>query len=226
MSSIEFYNSALDALETGDLPAALAAIENALMEDAVDAQSWQLYVMVLKALGRAEDAAKATEKLGELGLTEFDSLLMQAAEAATGGDTASAIASYRAAIEIHPGHPEIHAGLALALMESGDSDSALTAAEQAVAIAPENSHAHYAHGRILRLSGDKSAALAAFDRAIALDPEFPMALYEQGMLLVENGRLHEALANFEKFLKTHPTDPSALTALKLVKADLAHTTTY
>jgi tetratricopeptide (TPR) repeat protein len=226
MSSIEFYNSALDALETGNLPAALTAIENALMEDAADAQSWQLYVMILKALGRFEDAENATSKLKELGLTEFDGLLMQAAEAAAGGDSASAIASYRAAIEIDPGHPEIHAGLALALMESGDPASARTAAEQAVAIAPENSHAHYAYGRILRLSGDKSAALAAFDRAIALDPEFPMALYEQGMLLVENDRLHEALANFEKFLKAHPGDPSALTAVESVKADLARTTTH
>jgi len=226
MPSIGFYNTALDALESGDLPAALAAIENSLMEDAADVHSWQLYVMILGALGRAKDAEKAAAKLMEFGLSKIDGTLTQAAAATGGGDTAAAIAHYQAAIAIDPGHPEVHAGLAIALMESGDPTSALTAAERAVAVAPENSHAHYAHGRILRLSGDKPAALAAFDRAIALDAEFPMALYEQGMLLAENGCLHEALANFERFLKTHPADKSALTAMKSLKADIARATTH
>jgi len=225
-ASIAFYNTALDALETGKLPAALTAIESSLMEDAADAQSWQLYIMILKSLGRTEDAEKATAKLKDLGLSEFDEILLSAAEAAGNGDAAAAISHYQAAIALDPTHPEIHASLALALMESGDSTAAQSAAKQAVAIAPENPHAHYALGRILRLSGEKSSALVALSCAVSLDPKFSMALYEQGMLLVENGRLAEALTNFEKFLQTHPADPSALAAVKSIKADLARTTTH
>ena len=60
--SIEFYNAALDAIQVGDLTEALAAAENSLTEDPTDTETWQLYAMVLGALGRKEDAAKATAK--------------------------------------------------------------------------------------------------------------------------------------------------------------------
>lgn len=216
--SLEFYDAAILAVQSGRIEDALAAVENSLTEDPQDGQTWQLYIVILNILGRNEDAAKATAKATELGLGEVDGLLLKAAEAAASGDQAAAIPYYEAALELGPSRPEIHASYALTLMECGNRDAALAAAEKAVALDPEDSHANYALGHILRLSDKKVAALVALDKAVSLDPSFMMALYEQGMLFAENGRLSEALTNFRKFLEVHPGDPGATEAVTHIEA--------
>lgn len=216
--SIDFYNKAIDAIQSGRITEALTAAENSLTEDPADTQTWQLYVVILNALGRTEDAAKATEKLRKLGIGEADELLMKAAAAAAGsGDIKAAIANYEAAIELEPDRPEIHAGLALALMECEYTADALAAAEKAVSLAPDDAHANYALGHILRLTEKNDAALAALTKAVSADPNFLLALYEQGMLLADAERYEEALENFEKFLTEQPGDASAIQAVASVR---------
>jgi len=223
--SIDFYNQAIDAVQAGDLPTALVSAENSLTEDPADTQTWQLYIVILNALGRTEDAIKATEKLRSLGLSDTDEHLIKAAEAASSNDRPEAIFHYRAALEADPNRPEIHAGLALVLMEEGQADEALASARQAVALAPEDSRTNYALGRILRLSGKKDTALAALTLAVNDDPTFMLALYEKGMLLADTGRLTEALAAFRKFLKTQPDDPGATEAVKNITSRMGGTQT-
>ncbi len=218
--SIEFYNAAVDAIQAGDLPEALAATENSLTENPSDAETWQLYAMVLTALGRTEEAAKATTKLKELGLSEADEFLMKASESVSKGDLNSAIRHYESAFLAEPSRPEIHSAYALALMQSGKTNQAQAAAEKGVSLAPEDSRTNYALGHILRLSGDKDAALAALTKAVSAEPEMMIALYEQGMIFAEKGRLKDALANFEKFLEIHPDDPSASEAVASIRESM------
>ncbi len=218
--SIDFYNEAIDALQAGKLPEALTAIESSLTEDPADTQTWQLYAVVLNALGRTEDAAKATKKLEKMGLGEADRLVMKAAAAASGGDLKTAIVHYESAAELEPDRAEIQASLALALMQCEYTADALAAAERAVALAPEDSSANYALGHIQRLMGKNEPALEALTNAVSADPEFLIALYEQGMLLNDAGRHQEALSNFKKFLAAQPDDPNAIQAVASVRATL------
>jgi tetratricopeptide (TPR) repeat protein len=139
-------------------------------------------------------------------------------------DSSAAASHYRAALDTEPTRPEIHAGLALALLDCGQPDEARAAALRAVELEPENGGTHHILGHILRLGGDKDQALAAFDKAVALDPNHYMALYEKGMVLAERGRLAEALVNFEKALATCPGDPAAIKAVATVRATMAPTT--
>ena len=217
-ASIEYYNQALDAAQAGKLSEALRAVETSLTEDPSDIETWQLYAVVLSALGREEDAAKAIAKLNEMGLSEVDGLLMKASRAAGSGDLKAAIAFYEAAIEIDPKRPQIHASLSLALMQFEYTADALAAAQAAVALAPDDAHANYALGHVLRLTEKTEDALAAFTIAVTTDPTFLLALYEQGMVLATLGRNQDALENFEKFLKEHPGDPSAVQAIASVRA--------
>ncbi len=219
-ASIEYYNAAVDAIHAGDLTEALAAAENSLTENPSDTQTWQLYVVILNTLGRKDDAAKATEKLKQLGLSEADELLLKAAESASFGDLDSAIRHYESALRAEPDRPDIHSAYALALMESGKTLEAQTAGQKGVSLAPDDSRTNYALGHILRLTGDKDAALAALTKALSAEPELMIALYEQGMILAEKGRLKEALSNFEKFLATHPGDPSASEAVASIREKL------
>lgn len=219
-SSIEFYNNAIDAIQSGKIQEALSAVENSLTEDPSDKQTWQLYAIILNAAGRTEDAAKATAKLQEMGIAEADDLLMKAASAAGSGDIKGAIGFYEAAIELEPDRPEIHASLALALMQCEYTADALDAAEKAVSLAPNDAHANYALGHVLRLTEKNDAALAALTKAVSEDPSFLLALYEQGMLLAAAGRYEEALENFEKFLAQQPDDPSATQAVISIRASM------
>lgn len=217
-TSIDFYNDALDALQAGNAPEALAAAVNSLTEDPKDPQTWQLYIVILNALGRSDDAARATAKLKELGISPADEHLMHAAQCVSSGDLTAAIPHYRAALEAEPDRVEIHTGLSLALMKSGDAAAALAAADTATALAPEDAHAHYARGHVLRITEQKDAALAALTRAVELDPTLTIALYEQGMILVENNELESALQNFRTVLKHHPADPGAQEAIQNITA--------
>jgi tetratricopeptide (TPR) repeat protein len=221
--SIDFYNEALDALQVGNAPEALAAIVNSLTEDPSDTQTWQLYIVILNVLGRIDDARKATEKLKTMGLSEVDELLMKAASTASAGDLAGAIGYYEAALAIEPAKVEIRTGLALALMQLDKAEDALKAAEAAVALDPEDSQAQYALGHILRLSGKSELALEALTKAVTAEPDFMIALYEQGMVLAEFGKFEEALRNFETFLKASPGDPSAAEAIAVLRGRLEGT---
>lgn len=215
--SIDFYNAAVDAIQAGRLDEALTAAENSLTENPKDAETWQLYVIVLNALGRTEDARKATAKLREFGLPEADDHLLQAAEAASSGDLPTAISHYESALETGGDRPEIHAGYALALMEADRADDALAAARKAVSLAPNDARANYSLGHILRLRGENDEALSALNLAVSAEPDLMLAVYEQGMLLADKERLEEALENFTRYLKANPGDPSAVQAVESIR---------
>lgn len=212
--SIEFYNAAVDAIQAGRLDEALIAAENSLTENPKDPETWQLYAIVLNALGRPEEARKAVGKLEQIGLGEADGFLLKASEAASSGDLTAVISHYESALETGGGRPEIHSGYALALMENGMADEALAAARKAVSLAPEDARANYALGHVLRLREEKHEALAALTKAVTAEPDLMLAVYEQGMLLVDEDRLEEALENFSRYLKTHPGDPGARQAME------------
>ena len=105
---MKFYNAAIDAAQSGDIPAAREAIEAALTEDPNDVQSWQLYGVVLNALGETDKAAKAIAKVKELGLSEVDELIMKAADAIGQNKFGVAITHYEDALELEPDRPEVY----------------------------------------------------------------------------------------------------------------------
>lgn len=219
-TSIDFYNDAVDAVQSGQIQEALAAAETSLTEDPKDAQTWQLYAVILNALGRKEDAEKAMVKVKEMGLGEVDELLMQAADAAGNGKMTRAITLYEDALELAPERPEIYVSYALALLDQDYKKDALEAATTGVQLAPDDASAHYALGRVLRLSGQKELALKALGKSTSLPSPPIVARYEHGMLLAETGKLPEALACFETFLEIHPDDPNAQKARENIKEAL------
>ena len=209
---IEFYNAAIDAVQSGQLPEALKAIEVSLTEDPNDVQSWQLYAVILNALGETEKAGNATAKVKELGLSEADELVMKAADAIGQGKADLAITHYEDALELEPERADLHVSYALVLMQGGYVTDAVEASAKAVALTPQDASAWYARGRILRLSNKKEEALEAYNKALALEPGLILASYEYGMVLAETGQLQEALDCFEKVLKDHPEDAAAAEA--------------
>ncbi len=217
-SNDQFYNEAIDAVESMDLERARGAIEGALTEDPNDVQSWQLYAVILNAMGEAEKADKAQEKLKELGLSEADALVMKAADAIGQGKISVAITHYEDALEIEPDSPEIHVSYAMALMQGKYPDDAEEAARKAVELGGGDASAKYALGRILRLRGKKEEALGYLKGAAEAAPTMLVARYEAGMVLAEKGELDEALGCFEAVLAAAPTDEAAIAAKAAILA--------
>ena len=225
-ASTKLYNDAIDAVQAGNLETAISLTEEALTEDPGDTLTWQLYVKLLAAAGRTEDATKATKKLKSLGLGETEALMIDAANQMAAGDIDAAIATFEAASEIDPKSAEPHSSRAMALSQKGDQQNALKAARAAVEIAPSDSRAYYALGHLLRINGEKEDALRFLTTSLADEPDFAPALYEQGMLLAENGQLEAALSNFEKFAAVHSDDPNVKKAIQSIKIELGKTDTY
>jgi len=218
--NVKFYNAAIDAAQSGDLPAALKSIEGALVEDPNDVQSWQLYSVVLNALGETEKAEKALVKIKELGISEVDELVMKAADAVGQNKFGVAITHYEDALELEPERAELYVSYALALMQGDYPDDAEEAANKAVELTPDDASAWYAQGRILRLRGKKQEALKSLKKALELQGSLVLARYECGMILSEMGELQASLDCFEAVLKDHPNDENATTAKAMILAKM------
>jgi len=222
----QFYNQAIDAVQAGLVDEAISCVEQALTADPNDGESWQLYVKLLTAAGRAEDAAKAKEKLFSTGIGIAEQLMIEASERLASGNLEGAIKIYQHASAESPENPDVHSSLALALFQSGDRQEAIESARKAVVIAPSDSRSNYVLGHILRLEGRVDEALEALTRSVDAESDFMPAVYEQGMLLAEKGRLGKALENFERFSANHPEDQNARVAIQNIRRELGRTDTY
>lgn len=218
--NLKFYNAAIDAAQSGDIPAAREAIETALTEDPNDVQGWQLYSVILNALGETEKAEKAVAKTKELGLSDADELIMKAADAIGQNKFGLAITHYEDALELDPNRPEVYISYALALMHGDYPSDAEETVNKAVEMAPDDASAWYARGRILRLRGKKNDALESLKKALELQGNLVLARYECGMILAETGELQAALECFEKVLEDHPEDENAISAKAAILAKM------
>ena len=223
--STHYDNLAIDAAQAGQLAKAISHAESALTEDPKDSLSWQLYVNLLTAAGRAGDAATAREKLLAMGISGKERMMIEASEQLAGGNLDEAINIYQQAAAENPEDVDIHSSLALALFQNGDRESAIEAGRKAVGLAPADSRANYALGHMLRLEGRKDEALEALTRAVDAEDDFMPAIYEQGMILAEKGQLQKALANFETFSAAHPEDHNARLAIDNIRRELGRTDT-
>ena len=224
--STHFYNEAIDAVQAGQLENAISFTESALTEDPEDSLSWQLYVKLLTAAGRSEDAASAKEKLTTMGISEKEKLMIEASQEHAGGNLKGAINIYQLAVAQNPEDPDIHSSLALALFQNGQAEAAIEAGRKAVDLAPTDSRVNYALGHMLRLEGRMDEALEALTRAVDAESDFMPAIYEQGMIFAEKGHLEQALANFEKVSDANPEDASAQTAIQSIKGRLGRTDSF
>lgn len=218
--NVKYYNAAIDAAQSGDLPGALKSVETALTEDPVDVQSWQLYAVLLNALGETEKAEKALVKVRELGLSEADELIMKAADAIGQNKIGVAITHYEDALELEPDRAEVYVSYALALIQGGYPEDAEEASAKAVELTPDDASSWYARGRILRLRGKKNEALKALQKSLELQGNLVLARYECGMILAETGQLPAALECFEKVLADHPEDENAIQAKATILAKM------
>lgn len=214
--SKNLYNEAIDAVETGDLQGAISKIEESLMADPQDGESYRLYASLLQAAGRTDDSARALEKAEKLDTDPANALNAQAAQKVAQGDNAGAISIYEDALEIAPDRYDIHLNYALSLIDAGYTEDALSASAKAVELETEDAQAWYLRGRILRLTQNYKPALEAFEKATSLNAELPLAWHEKGMVNNELRRSDAAIKCFDRVLALVPADEAAAEAKRRI----------
>lgn len=129
--------------------------------------------------------------------------MVEAAQAAaSSGDLARAIGSYRELAALAP-IAAVHNNLGLVLARDGQLDAAVRAFR--AALEDGDSAAVLVNlGNALRRGGDKASALAAYQRAIELDPACAPAHYNLHAALYDASRPDAAIATLERALALRP----------------------
>ena len=184
------YQEALDLSHANRIPEAMAFTYQ-LLQDAPDfVEAHRLYIDLLAAQGRAEDAI------------HFYALALSAAPKSPAAhylygratnDPAIAEQEFRTAIQLDSNFAWAHHGLGAALALKGDTDAAIGEFEKAIEIRPDLSDAH-SHLANLYLSQERDDdAIAAYRRAIEQAPANADAYFYLGTYFAHRDRYEEAL---------------------------------
>jgi tetratricopeptide (TPR) repeat protein len=117
------------------------------------------------------------------------------------GSPGEAIAAYRRALGLDPGHADAHVNLGRLLHESGDAASAEPHYVAALAARPSDATAAFNLGVALEDQGKLPEALLAYQKAVRLDPENADAHFNAASLAEKLGRTAEALRHLRTYRK-------------------------
>jgi Flp pilus assembly protein TadD len=114
------------------------------------------------------------------------------------GDHASAIVTYRKALEVLPGDAVVLTNLGLAYTDAGDFVAAIEALRRSVAIKPSQPLTLVNLGIALESTGDIPGASAAYERAIAIDPREAVAYLNLGNIAFNRDDAARAVALYTR----------------------------
>jgi len=141
------------------------------------------------------------------------------------GNVDQALKEYKAALELRPDEPELHAALGEFNLERHTYDVAASELEKALALDASSVHTLYLVGRLYVETKDNEKAVPYLERALRLQPNLAEANSLLGTAYLRLGRVDDAIPRLEK---AAPTDHYGnvhyqlyVACRKLGKAELA-----
>lgn len=114
------------------------------------------------------------------------------------GEMDMALASFKEALEIQPGHTKTMVQLARLYLKLGQLAEAEEMSQRALSSDITSAGAHFIHGRVMHSIGSNSAALVAYKKAIELDGYNAYAYNNLGLLYIHLGHYADAVAVLRK----------------------------
>jgi protein O-GlcNAc transferase len=198
------WNALADAVRAGRGAEALPGIEAALAERPSFAPGHYLRGVVLLALGRAAEAARAGDASHALDPGNGDALWLALVARDASGDLAGAIARAREGVVRYAARVDFATMLALLLERAGARVPAYEAARAARDRHPDSANAAFVHAMMAQKVWRLAEAEAGFARAAALDPASVDARFGLGNCALEEGRFAEARNAYESALALRP----------------------
>ena len=125
------------------------------------------------------------------------------------GSLDEAAAHFARALEIEPGHEEIHNSLGQLWEARGNPQEAIREYTAALAVNPNFPPAHYHLGSVLERQGKIDEAAQHFLAALRLAPDYDEPLRQLAFLLVRGGKPQEAIGHLTTALAINPNLPAA-----------------
>ncbi|HQB39952.1 MAG TPA: tetratricopeptide repeat protein [Deltaproteobacteria bacterium] len=165
---------------------------------------WMVLGVVLKQLGRPEEALPVMQKTIELMPGEAEphnnlGVVLKNLERFAEAET-----SFRQALQLRPDYPEALTNLGNTLREHGRFTEAETCHRHALKIMPDYAKAHNNLGNLLSTLGNYKEAEAHFRTALSLMPSYADACFNLADTFKEMGRQNDAIALLRKSLQLKP----------------------
>jgi len=197
-------NSAIALYSSGQIQAALDAIETLTKSHPNDPLLYNINGICYKTIGKLDVAVKNFEKAlaikpnyaevhYNLGVT-FHEL----------GQPNAAVRSYEKALAIKPDYANAFNNLGVIFNELNQNDAAVKRFERALAIKPDFADACNNLGISLKNLGQVDAAVKSYEKALSLKPNYAEAHNNLGNALKNLGQLHIALNCYEKAFTIQP----------------------
>ncbi|MGH9812914.1 MAG: tetratricopeptide repeat protein, partial [Candidatus Acidiferrales bacterium] len=211
--------AAQQAIEEKQYDAAIALLENFLLENPGHGEALFNLAYAYSLAGRSSDAIDAYRQTLEVEPKLFPARFNLGMLLAKEKKPDEAAEEFLRATELQPENYRAHLFAAAALEESGRKDEAVVHYRRAAELAPADPAPRRALLTLLLEKDDISGAEEALAELLELEPAAPDLMRLRAELLLRRDRTDEALAAFEDYLKVKPDDAEAhLAAGRLYRA--------
>ncbi|MGA7927902.1 MAG: tetratricopeptide repeat protein, partial [Candidatus Sulfotelmatobacter sp.] len=191
------YQTGIDAMTRGDLPAARDAFEKAVKLSPRDVDAQNMLGHVLLQQGAVDDAIARFRTVVQLqpSLAIAHAYLAQALETRaleTQGRLDDAVAEFRIAVQLAPGQWQAHQSLGRELSLQNKTDDAIAEFNQAIRLAPQQPELHDQLGALFAQQSQFANAESEFREALRLSPDFEPAYFHLGAALSAAGETKKA----------------------------------
>ncbi|WP_269612305.1 tetratricopeptide repeat-containing sulfotransferase family protein [Prochlorococcus marinus] len=212
-SKEKIINQAIQFHLKGNIQEATKYYQQIINQGCNDHRVFSNYGVILKDLGKYQDAESSTRKAIELNPNFANAHSNLGIILSDVGKLEEAELSYRKAILIKPDYAEAHSNLGNLLRDLGKFKDAENSYRKAVELKPNFTEAHYNLGNIFRVLGKLEQAEISMLKAIELNPNFSAAHNNLGNILKDLGKFQQAEISILKAIELNPNLVKAYFAL-------------
>ncbi|ADJ28803.1 TonB-dependent receptor domain-containing protein [Nitrosococcus watsonii] len=209
-------HAALHDYRAGDLPAALARLEQVPIE-VREASYFTLQAALLLVVGRVDEARSKIQHALQLDPDQGTAYALQAIIALVQNQKEKALSLAQQAAKLDPRSPIPQIALSYVYQGMFNIERALAHAQQAIELFPG---APLAWARVAELQlslGNSEKAAKAAQQAVALDPDLARTQTVQGFADLTAIDIEEAKGAFKRAIELDPADPLSRLGLGLAK---------
>ncbi|WP_269609224.1 tetratricopeptide repeat-containing sulfotransferase family protein [Prochlorococcus marinus] len=185
-SKDQIINQAFEFQSEGNISEAAKYYQHFINQDFKDHRVFSNYGVILRDLGKLQEAEISLRKAIELNPDYAKAHLNLGNILRDLGKLQEAEISLRKAIELNPDYAKAHSNLGNILNDLGKSQEAEISLRKAVEIKPDLAEAHYNLGGILSNLGNFEEAEISLRKAIELQPDFARAYFSLSTLKYSN----------------------------------------
>jgi arylsulfatase A-like enzyme/Flp pilus assembly protein TadD len=191
---------------TGDLPGAIATLEDLVRRHVADQSVMLVLAGYLQEMGALERSAGLVHAIIAAHPDYADAYNSLGVVYSRQGRHADARAAYRKVLELAPTSAKAYENLGADEFTAGELSAAAADLTRALSLDPRLAGAHNALAAVYMRQGRQADAIAAWKTAVGLDPGLFDALYNLGTALDDAGRRDEARPFLERFVNEAPHD--------------------